>query len=89
MADTENTESPLAVLRKAAKLSQEELGRAIASPDSATTHHQPRISSYEMGAKRVPLPVAKSLMTVLNKHLKKAGSRRKAKLEDMIHPKHR
>lgn len=89
MSNPDNTDSPLATLRRAANLSQEELGRAIADKESETKHHQPRISSYEMGTKRVPLPVAKRLMTVLNKHLKKAGSRRKAKLEDMIHPNHR
>lgn len=83
------TESPLAVLRKAAKLSQEQLGKAIADKDSPTVHHQPRISAYEMGTKRVPLPVAQRLVKVLEKALKKAGSRRKVKIEDMIHPIHR
>lgn len=82
-------ESPLTALRKAAKLSQEELGKAIADKESETVHHQPRISSYEMGTKRVPLQVAKRLTSVLNRALKKAGSRRKAKIEDMIHPNHR
>jgi hypothetical protein len=86
---SEMKESPLSALRKAANLSQEALGKAIADKDTQTQHHQPRISSYEMGTKRVPLPVAKKMMEVLNRHLKREGSRRRAKLVDMIHPRHR
>jgi hypothetical protein len=82
-------ESPLAILRKAAGMSQEALGKAIAEPDSPTVNHQPRISAYEQGKKRVPLPVAKKMVGVLNRHLKRQRSRRKATLDDMIHPNHR
>jgi len=82
-------ESPLTSLRIAARLSQQELGRMSAEKDSETTHHQPRISSYELGTKRVPLAMAQKLAKILNARLKAAGSKRIAKIEDMIHPKHR
>lgn len=80
--------SPLASLRRAAKLSQEELGRLTAT-DGETQFHQPRISSYENGRKAMPITTAKRIVRVLNRRLKKLGSKRVAKIEDMVHPSRR
>lgn len=73
----------LAELRRAAGLSQEELGRLTAPKDTATTYHQPRIASYENGSRRIALETARMIVRVLNRHLKKHGSKMVAKLEDL------
>jgi transcriptional regulator with XRE-family HTH domain len=74
----------LAELRRAAGLTQAELGRLTADKNSTTVNHHPRIYSYETGARRVSLVTAKRIVRVLNRHLKKNNSKMVAKLEDLI-----
>jgi transcriptional regulator with XRE-family HTH domain len=77
--------SKLAQLREAAGLTQTQLGELLAGKDTKTRAFQPRISAYELGTKTMPLPVAHRLMKVLNVALKKAGSKKRAKIEDLIY----
>jgi transcriptional regulator with XRE-family HTH domain len=76
--------SKLAQLREAAGLTQTELGMLIA-PERSRTSFQSRISSYELGTKRPPIDVAHRLVKELNKALRKAGSKKRAKIEDLIY----
>lgn len=75
-------------LRIEAGLSQEQLGRLIAKPGSNNVTYQSRISAYETGRKRVPLPVAIQLVKVLNEHLRKVKSPIIAKTEHLVHESH-
>ena len=77
--------SKLAQLREAAGLTQTQLGELLAGKDTKTTAFQPRISAYELGTKTPPLAVAQQLVKVLNAALKKAGSKKRAKIEDLIY----
>lgn len=78
----------LKTLREAAGLSQIELGKRLAielgEPADDERYFQPRISAYETGRNRIPLPIAVSLTKVLNKALAKAKSKRKAAVEDLL-----
>ena len=75
-------------LRLEAGLSQHELGQqlaaAVPSRNSKPDYYQPRISAYENGRNTMPLPVAVALVKILNKALKKAGSRKVASVENMV-----
>lgn len=77
--------SKLATLREAAGISQEHLGKLIAEEGTNTRTFQPRISSYELGNKTPSVVVAKRLVKELNKALKAKGSKRRAKIEDVIY----
>lgn len=72
-------------LRTEAGLSQNELGkrlsRAIPADGDTPNYYQPRISAYENGRNTMPLPVAMALVKVLNRALKKAGSKKVATVE--------
>lgn len=77
-------------LRTEAGLSQHELGKRLSRelPDEgdAPNYYQPRISAYENGRNTMPLPVAIALVKVLNKALKKAGSKQVASAEQLLTP---
>lgn len=72
-------------LRTEAGLSQNELGqrlsRSMPSDAGRPNYYQPRISAYENGRNSMPLPVALALVKILNKALKKAGSKKVATVE--------
>lgn len=79
-------------LREEANLSQSELGSRLHAllPDTAETpeYFQPRISSYESGRNRIPLPVAVAIVRVLNDELEKQGVETRATVEGLLHEKH-
>lgn len=86
----------LQALRTEAGLSQKELGEKIAkalTPPGETPpapkYYQPRISAYESGRNVPPLNVAVAIVDALNKALKKAGSKKVAKVEDLVTKKPR
>lgn len=77
----------LKLFREDAGLSQEELGRRLSAALGETEerkYYQPRIAAYESGRNNLSLPVAKALVTVLNRALRAAKSRRKATLDDLL-----
>lgn len=77
----------LKTLRESAGLSQEQLGRKLAAAlDEANPpkYCQPRIAAYERGRNNLSLPVAKALVTILNRELAKAKSRKRAALDDLL-----
>lgn len=83
-------------LRIEAGLSQKELGervaKALTPPGEKPTppkYYQPRISAYESGRNVPSLNVAAALVAALNKALKKAGSDKSAKIEDLLTKKPR
>lgn len=69
-------------LREKAGLSQAELGRRLAAElqeDTEPKFYQPRISAYESGRNRMPLPIAVALAKVLTK-----AGRKKVAAEDLL-----
>lgn len=78
--------STLKELRTEAGLTQKELAERLAKalpPATAPKFLQPRVSAYESGRNTPPLEVAIALTRILNRALKRAGSRRHAKVEDL------
>lgn len=75
-------------LREEARLSQCELGSRLheAMPDSGVEpeYFQPRISSYESGRNRIPLPVAVAITKILNAELKARRSKVVATVEGLL-----
>lgn len=74
-------------LREEAGLSQEQLGRQLADALGETRerkYYQPRIAAYEQGRNNLSLPAAKALVSILNRALRSAKSRRKAAIEDLL-----
>lgn len=76
-------------LREKAGLSQQGLGELLAreagGENADPKYFQPRVSAYETGRNRIPLPVAMSIVKVLNAALKKAKVKERATVEDLLH----
>lgn len=72
-------------LREEAGLSQRELGVQLAKSVGSIEprYAQPRICAYESGRNGIPLGIAAELVKILNKALKKNGSKEVATLEEL------
>lgn len=83
------TKPTFAELRRAAGLTQVELGKLIAIEGNDTAYYQPRIYAYEAGRKRIPASVRKQIAAAFNVGLRAKGSKITVQEDDLIHENHR